>query len=443
MLCRVGLSLWILLQATESSYIPSFYTVGEGCGESATVQCPTCTATVRSCKDRERKSWSTLSDPEKLKFIDATKVMKSTSTSDGQALYGSDYYSYDHFIQLHAVWDPDPRGDQGHLGVHFIVVHTLFVLMFEKAILAVDSSIGALPYWDFREGLDVVMGSSNLSFGSVPGTGEHNEVIDGAFSDWTVSDVDEDLLAAKGLSDFFDGFFLNVSGTRILRQTPVPTRNIVRYDTCSDATETLGPEHYTSEDYVECVSQSSFTEHYWCLENFAVGCHEPFHFYIGSGNMSVGGTPNVGWLCENFSPPVVAANLAGDLFDKGTSPNDPIFFLLHNFVVMAFTDFLSRQNATKDLYYGYPANSGSNPSGTNLMDVVSDKWPFDSKLLDDAEQTGNVSFWEALCWLRPDTAAYTFDAYGDTLCTESDDAYDLKSIIPALVSAFVVVAFIY
>jgi len=85
-------------------------------------------------------------------------------------------------VVKHAVATEDSRGDQGHFSSAFATFHAAFVLEFEMSLLAIDSSIGAMPYWD---GSSTGMFTSSY-FGSVRRTGSDNVVMDGVFSDWMV-----------------------------------------------------------------------------------------------------------------------------------------------------------------------------------------------------------------------------------------------------------------
>ena len=60
--------------------------------------------------------------------------------------------------------------------------HSAFVLEFENAILAVDPSVDALPYWDTTKTTPSSVFTETF-FGSAPGSGESQSgrVIDGSF----------------------------------------------------------------------------------------------------------------------------------------------------------------------------------------------------------------------------------------------------------------------
>lgn len=126
---------------------------------------------------------------------------------------------------LHACSTLDPRCDQGHYGPQFMstfrnmpfgrrrslrwvmsfsltrstpflpAFHRAFLLRFENALLAVDPTVGALPYWDYAE--DTASGKyfetkdyifSDTYFGSIQGNPDENyAVTDGLFAHWPIA----------------------------------------------------------------------------------------------------------------------------------------------------------------------------------------------------------------------------------------------------------------
>merc|ERR1712136_10213 len=150
----------------------------------ATCSDPGITACAASpaISQRVRREIMDLTSEEWLKVVAAMHIMKGTSMSDGQSMYGSNFRTYDYFVVKHAVATEDSRGDQGHFSSAFATFHAAFVLEFEMSLLAIDSSIGAMPYWD---GSSTGMFTSSY-FGSVRRTGSDNVVMDGVFSDWMV-----------------------------------------------------------------------------------------------------------------------------------------------------------------------------------------------------------------------------------------------------------------
>ncbi|CAB9508935.1 Common central domain of tyrosinase [Seminavis robusta] len=408
------------------------------CGSSPDdATCPTCNAAPRDCHPRVRRSWSTLTVEEKEKFIRALKIIKNTPTPNGQQIYGMEFINYDEFILQHAAAVADPRGDQAHLDQHFSLFHRLLLLRFENTVLSVDPSLQGIPYWDLRDGVESVFGPGEVEFGSTTGTGPNHEVQDGAFAEgWSVSEYEHEMtLGARHLPDDFPLIFSTATGVRLLRSSDVPTNQFVRYPTCTD--EVPGPLMYSAANFETCVSQKNFEDFYWCLESPTTnGAHELGHFWIGSADDD---GKKFGFGCPDFAPPnlKLPGVRQGDYIDKLTSPNDPIFMLHHAFIDMLSFSFMRRNPDMADQYWGFKASAtvASLPQteGTFLNDMVSSQWPFlGVELLDNADApSGELHYWEALCWVGPETAAYTYDAFQDAnICQEPASADPSSEPVP-------------
>jgi len=92
---------------------------------------------VRALTDADREAW-----------LSAVSVMQRVPTHVGQALYGSDYYSKDHFTRVHLYYGGALDCDHWHQGAGFVTSHVALTLMWEKALQAINPTIAA-PYWDF------------------------------------------------------------------------------------------------------------------------------------------------------------------------------------------------------------------------------------------------------------------------------------------------------
>jgi len=97
---------------------------------------------------RERKEWRELSPTEIDKYACALKEMDQRTTKELRECYGETAWSFPDLVNLHACAAADPRGDQGHRTPGFMLFHKSYVLTFEEALLAVDPSIGATPWWN-------------------------------------------------------------------------------------------------------------------------------------------------------------------------------------------------------------------------------------------------------------------------------------------------------
>ena len=155
------------------------------------------------------------------------------------------------------------------MGHHFSVWHSTFIFKFEESLLAVDPTLGALPYFDFRKDLGVPFGPGATEWGSKAGTGPQSTVIDGALKNWTVG-------AGNPTLPFFAGSLRPVV-------PHITEDHIVRYANAApyETSWTL-----PAESYEECASEPNMHELQSCFEEA-----NHFHFHTGA-HMFVGGSIN-------------------------------------------------------------------------------------------------------------------------------------------------------
>jgi len=356
--------------------------------------------------------------------------MKFTPTWEGQAKYGKDFFNYNDLLLEHAVATLDPRGDLGHNGQHLLVYHKMFVLKFENSMLAVDPEILGVPYWDLRDDpYEAVFGSGELEFGSVVGTGELYDVVDGAFANWHVAPYNGTLIHDRGISWLFDQTFSNATGRILLRKSDILTTRIVRYPVCSDE---AGPVAYSQEDYDVCNKEQKWADFYWCHESPPLNApHEFTHLWVASIASDM-----EGFLCPEFNKASVYSGYnLGDYIDKATSPNDPIFMLHHSFVDLNTQEWMRKYPEHASDYWGYQASKqifldDNPPDSTLLYDIINDHWPFLGEDMFDQPDapTGPVKHWEAICWSGAYTARYTYDIFeDDILCTDDETEIEAKA----------------
>jgi len=131
-----------------------------------------------------------------LKVANAFWTVKNLTTQEGQKIYGKRFHNHDDMVMLHVCAVLDPRCDQGHFGPQFMTFHRLVLLKYELALLAVDSSIEAMPYWNMA--FDAVGGKyyqdpaksifTDKYIGSYQGTGKNQSVVDGLFAYWPIAE---------------------------------------------------------------------------------------------------------------------------------------------------------------------------------------------------------------------------------------------------------------
>eukprot|EP00931_Biecheleriopsis_adriatica_P003998 TRINITY_DN105739_c0_g1_i1.p1 TRINITY_DN105739_c0_g1~~TRINITY_DN105739_c0_g1_i1.p1 ORF type:complete len:592 (-),score=97.17 TRINITY_DN105739_c0_g1_i1:37-1812(-) len=145
-------------------------------------------------KPRVRREWRTLNASTKAKVVNAFWTLKMLNTTQGQRRYGPDFHNHDDMLMLHACSTMDPRCDQGHFGPHFMTFHRLLLLKYERALLSVDPSIGAMPYWNmaydsyngkYRHDPEKYFFTEHFIGSFMPNNSKH-EVTDGQFEYWPV-----------------------------------------------------------------------------------------------------------------------------------------------------------------------------------------------------------------------------------------------------------------
>ena len=262
-----------------------------------------CTApTIPLEEKRIRREIRSLSMEEWDKVVNAMWVMKTTSMTDGKASYGEAFKTYDSFVLKHALATTDTRGDQAHFGAHFISWHATFVLEFENALLAVDPTIGAVPYWD--ECLSEPSAFTEDYFGTDP-SGDPFIVSDGKFAnwpivtdfsmdDWTPYFTDPSTVAFAGGGNTSASFLRGADNT-------VSTSFATRYGSGSGWESSISAT--CTDDWWACTGGNLYGWNDWeeCIEGY-------FH---GGPHGSIGGTSGGGGGGGGGPPPARARSLQG------------------------------------------------------------------------------------------------------------------------------------
>ena len=121
-----------------------------------------------------RREIRALSEDDLSATMDALYTMYSVSTSDGQELYGEDYYDSSHLLQFHHFNSAWQEADHIHEGNGFLLQHIKMTNLVEKSLQAINPAL-SLPYWDFT--VDQANGKSSINsdvmtsdiFGSMKG----------------------------------------------------------------------------------------------------------------------------------------------------------------------------------------------------------------------------------------------------------------------------------
>ena len=339
-------------------------------------------------------------------------TMKQMTTTNGQATYGAAYRSYDYFTAKHYAACIDERGNGAHYGPQFASWHAALGLEFERALLAVDPAVEALPYWDASETSPSVFGSTY--FGSAPGSGEDSELDNGPFGSWRVPRHKALADYAPATSSFAASTAIagNAAGYLRYPESTVSVRGVARF----------GGAYVLSQDvFWRCIYEpTTFLDWNRCVDlgtapdgsDLGDSTHRGAHF-------SVGGTDGDG--------------SDGDFHDAFAGPNDPIFFFHHANVERSRHWWSVTRAHDADDYYAFPlldpdatvgtdAFTGRRAPGQLLNDTLSDGWGFSLDDLGFEPRAGEtpttlVTNARLLCELAPGAAPY---AYQDLVqCRES------------------------
>jgi len=341
-----------------------------------------------------RKEIRSLTAAEWDKVAAALNVMKTTTQATGATNYGADFKSYDYFVAKHAASATDSRGDQAHFSSAFMTWHALFLLEFELSLLAIDASIGAMPYWDMTVSTPSIFTATY--FGSAPGTGTGSQVIDGKFANWAVKSgfLLSDYVTGAGATVVYSG---SSATPKMLRQgaNANPNAFVTRY----------GPNTFSFDatQFYACLLISAYwMDWYYCLENGKLGAtgatlaqssaHSGAHVTIGG-----------------------QGTYSGDFKDPVTSPNDPLFMFHHANLDRHRFFYQTLNKDKKSIYYGFPTTGaitqGSTVyAGLALADTVASGWGFSQADVNVGAQSAatKLTHADALCYLDPSTAPYTY-----------------------------------
>jgi len=327
--------------------------------------------------------------------VDAFWIMKNTSLAAGRAMYGPSFRTWDYIVVKHAVGYTDRRGDQGHMHDGFINYHSALSLEVEQSIMAIDPSIEALPYWDVAAGGDAF---DAVYFGSAPGTGEGNTVVDGPFANWPIT-KDFDITEYESYLNGTPGVafeypwgeypWRTTANTGFLRASPLTTPYITRFGNSLD-------HAFTAEQQQECAEEPA--------------CWSSWNQCIMRLHAVKAATRTV----DNVS-------YASDTDDLVSSPMDLPFFPFHANLDRNKMKWMANHPEEAGVYYGYSGQCQAHDNcvgrrGTELDSVISQIWKFSSADLGLTSITSDaLTHADLLCHLRPESAPYRYAEPGSRI----------------------------
>uniref|UniRef100_A0A0G4GTR9 Tyrosinase copper-binding domain-containing protein n=1 Tax=Chromera velia CCMP2878 TaxID=1169474 RepID=A0A0G4GTR9_9ALVE len=363
-----------------------------------------------------RKNYKDLTQQEWDDFIAAVKIMKTTSETEGQAIYGENFQNYDTLVIKHGVGVLDSVCNRQHYGPAFPWFHRMFVTLFERSILSIiaveGGTLQGIPYWDAQKDVALygLYSKSPLftdQFLGGGGVAPDFAVTDGPFAgeaNWSVTAPDDaPLRNPYGLlrSPFNPNPTLGL--TRRFENycgLPYPELTIYSAEACINLKEggvagitacmdpaVHGNAHlqvggtWGNEKTPECFKlfQPVFTVKYQgegsqvsyflvpgpVTEQWSRGCldcpedctglplEECFCEYKDRDD------PKAAFECVDGQPlaqsfPKWAAGAVGDFGDIAFSPNDPLFFLHHANVDRVFTTWQVNNQKIASEFYEHP-----------------------------------------------------------------------------------------
>jgi tyrosinase len=277
-----------------------------------------------------RRNITSLTTTELTNYVNAVTTLKNTMVTAGNGVQIS---IYDQFVATHLgamdlAGRPGPNGqplvNAAHGNAAFLPWHRAFIYEFEKQLQAVDPSV-TLPYWD-PTGLNGVDDTNLLFSASLFGSRNTGNagVTNGLFAGW------------QQRNDLSGNTWLGVqSGTRNLTRTGTQTVNALVNGMTTATNNAL-----TQTIYLNAANTVGFNRPAELL------IHNPMHTFVG-GSM-------------NFM----------------TSPNDPVFWLLHAGIDRLWTRW-QVAGANESRITGanaYAAPGVGTPYGHGQLDPM---WPWD------------------------------------------------------------------
>ena len=275
-----------------------------------------------------RKNITTLTTTELNNYVNAVTTLKNTmvTTANGVQISVYDQFVATHLGAMDLAGRPGPDGrplvNAAHGNAAFLPWHRAFIYEFEKQLQTVDSSV-TIPYWDPTDANQTALLFSGDRFGS-RNTG-NGGLTDGVFAGW------------QQRNDLSGNTWLGVqNGSRNLRRASTQTLTTFTNNMQTQSTNALN-----QTIYLNAANTQGFNR------PVELSIHNPMHTFVG-GSM-------------NFM----------------TSPNDPVFWLLHAGIDRLWTRWqvagANESRITGTAAYATPGVG--TPYGHGRLDPM---WPWDN-----------------------------------------------------------------
>jgi len=242
---------------------------------------------------RLRREIRSLDPSIRQRYFEAMKIMKFLPKEIGIQKYGPMFKTYDEILLQHFYAGIDVRCDQGHFSAGFFTFHRSLVLTFENSLLAIDPSIGGVPYWNYELDLQENANPSKSViwsddyYGPSEGDPENGwQIKSGTFKNWSVAygkffegpprlDLQTDTLV-HGIPSNPYGYLRGFANSN---PAPRVTRS---HQQCGQAIE---PYWGIKQDALEgCLNQTDYMSFFNCMDygtNGADGPHTFIHSWLG------------------------------------------------------------------------------------------------------------------------------------------------------------------
>uniref|UniRef100_A0A0G4HMU6 Tyrosinase copper-binding domain-containing protein n=1 Tax=Chromera velia CCMP2878 TaxID=1169474 RepID=A0A0G4HMU6_9ALVE len=396
-------------------------------------------------KPTVRKNIYSLAEQERDDFFTLLKLMKNTTAEDGRARYGEVFATYDEITIQHAYATLASDCDRGHFGPAMPWFHRILTRRVEIVLAAIAEVEGlefpGMPYWDFVEDLKAGKWEeakifSDDYFGGEGDPSDSWQIQNGQLVDgWEISESDHPRFKnafgllrapynpnkARKLTRRFKSYCgvpfpeVTSSGQDACVKLKQPA-GVLGFLACADPTVHSSPHFviggtWNSSDGIDCfalqVPASSFPKEEGDIlvlggtpgpyvDQWAAGCvqcdpcapeadpTECFCTYTAETEKEAKDCVDNALLSKAF--PVWGLGVLGDMSDRPTATNDPLFWLHHANFDRAFTAWQVHNVELAKAYYGapdkWPLPKLRECYGHALDDVVNSEDPFINVLED-------------------------------------------------------------
>ncbi|KAI1100189.1 Di-copper centre-containing protein [Jackrogersella minutella] len=319
---------------------------------------------------RIRKSWDDVDDATRSDYVRAVKCLAAKPATVDKSIAPGAVNRLDDFTYIH-----DNQTNIIHVSGSFLPWHRIFVWQMEDALRNECGYKGTIPYWDparFSQDPTASKVFDNSSFG---GDGEYLPNDHGPYN-----------ITVPGLAINFTTLHPAGTGGGCVKAGPFANFQI-----------SLGP---TDKEVIDPANKYGYQPNPRCLaRNFDYPSSRDFLTWDTVTRLV--GAPDVGTfhsILENDWHVKAHQFLGKDGLDLFTSPNDPIFYLLHSQVDRLWAIWQG-QNFEERLYqvngnrtfFGIPLDTAPNvpPSNATLEDVMDLGYGYTPKIKDGMPMTYN------------------------------------------------------